>query len=288
MNKELVKENIIFYNSNGRSSGSISNHTTVFDTDLFNFGSDEYAEMELTQFNTKQTYYNVSSGRNNRFTYSENSGSTTSTITLTEGNYNFGELVTELQTQLNNNATDLTWVLSANTKQLKISYQYSGTPASTVTFTPIGTLTTFRILGFNNVAKNMTATETSDNVCSIGNLTQIFLTCNQSKTNTKNDTDFDTKRNTFANIDVLTNGFFGNIIWEKISDYSPTIIFNTSGANTNSLEFSIMDKDNNFVELSDDWTATFVLKIYKKAPFSLRKLQSMMALTIMDNMEKSK
>lgn len=262
MNRKLYKQTNIFYNSQARRPGDeIYDHTAVFPTDLFNVEQGYEAELELIQFTVKQSYYNVDSLRNATFVYSEDSGSSEVTITLTNGNYNVKQLAEEIQTQLNANATALTWVVGYSLITLLFTFSYTGTPAGNVIFTEINN--SFDLLGFasSESPKTITTPTTSSQIVSIGNIASLFLHCSFAKSRNIEE---ENVRDILCEVPILTGSFFGTIYYEKISDHSFTMKIPVDGDNSNTVTFSLKDIDNNPIRFTSDWAAVFSLNIYKK------------------------
>lgn len=262
MNRKLYKQTNIFYNSQARRPGDeIYDHTAVFPTDLFNVEQGYEAELELIQFSCKQSYYNVDSLRNATFRYSEDSGSTEVTITLTNGNYNVKQLATEIQTQLNANATALTWSVGYSLLTLLFTFSYTGTPAGNVIFTEIGS--SFDLLGYpsSDSPKTMTAIETSSKIVSIGNIPSLFLHCSFARSRNIEDAPV---QDILCEIPIISNQFFGTIYYEKASDHSFTMKIPVEGDNSNVVLFSLRDIDGSLIRFTSEWTLVMSLNIYKK------------------------
>lgn len=280
---DLIKSEEIFYNSKARAgTGEIYAHTGVFPVDLFTLDNGLIGELELIQFSVKQSYYNIDSLRNSTFTYSEDSGVSSTTVTITNGNYNVKELAAQIQTALNAVATALTWSVGYNLNTLLYSFSYTGTPAGNVIFTEIGS--SFDLLGFPSTdsPKTMTATETSSQIVSIGNIPSVFLHCDIAKSRHIDDTPQSSHNhnNIFAEIPVISNQFFGTIYYEKGSDHSFKLRLPTD-ANGNTLFFSLRDIDNNYVRFTSDWSLVMKFNIYKKS-----NNDSMNKLMLMNMLEK--
>lgn len=285
---ELVRKEVIFYNSNSRIEGTINQHTTIFPVDLFTFEHDEYGEIEFVQFDCKQSYYNISSTRNSSFTYSENGVGGEVTCTLTEGNYSVKELSVEIQRALNVVATDLVFTITYDLKTLKYTFTFTGTPAGgSVYIKPISGINAFAILGFNEPAdtKTLTSGIVSDKIISVGNLDALFIHCDHAVSRHINEEHNESGHSHFKIwhvVPVITTSHFGTIYWEQTSGFVPTLRLPTA-ENINTLKFGIRDKDGNSVELTEDWTAIFYLKVYKKQKYSQTKLNALMALSLMDS-----
>lgn len=280
----LKREKVIFYNSNVRDVGeAIYDHTAVLPTDLLSVDHDERGVLELLQFSSKMSYYNIDDLRNASFTYSEDGNGTTTTCSIVNGSYSIKTLKTALQTALNLIATDLTWVITLNEITMKFSYAYTGTPVGDVIFTPVSGLTTFNILGFENVAKTMTASETSTKICSIGNIEALFLKTSVSHSEGISDHHTGRQRTTLAEIPCLAP-FFGVIYWERSSDYSPKILL-PDISSLSSIDFFIQDKYNNYVRLTEDYTMVFKFSVYSKENIDLKKMETLMNLNLLNNME---
>lgn len=281
----LKKEKVIFYNSNIRKSGEpIYNHTAVLPSDLLTMDHDEKGVLELIQFSSKMSYYNIENLRNASFQYSEDGNITTATCSIVNGSYSIRDLKTALQTALNVAKTNLTWSITLNEYTMRFSFTYVGSPVGDVIFTPITGLTTFNILGFDNVAKTMTSTETSTKICSIGNIEALFLKCSVGHSEGISDHYEGRQKTILAEIPCLAP-FFGVIYWERSSDYSPKIELPDVTSLT-SIDFQITDKFNNFINLTEDYTMVFKFSIYSKEKIDLKRMETYMNLNMLKSLEK--
>lgn len=283
--KELLREKTIFYNSNARQSGTeIYNHSTIVPTDLFELADNEVGELELIQFSSKMSYYNITYNRNARFSYSEDSGATYSTVVFSDGNYSIIEVKDALQILLNGVATDLTWTVGLNLNSMKMTYSYTGIPSGTVIFAPIADTDTFEILGFPEVPKTMTSLETSTHICTIGNIEALFIHCNFANSTLLSSLVAESQNSVLAEIPILCP-FFGVIYWEKNSDYAPSMEL-PEITSLSHLDFSLTDKHNHYIEFSEDYTMTFKFNVYRKDKVNLSKMETLMNLTMMNKLSK--
>jgi hypothetical protein len=270
--REPILTKMVFYNSSSRNSGEIYDHTFTLMPDILEFKEDEYAEMELIQFSCKQSYFNISSSRNNKFYYNQGNGLIL--VTLTPGNYNVKDLATEIQTQLNASGT-LIWTITYSLITLKYTFNYSGTPVSTPVVSQFSNLDGLAILGFSTTT-TLTNGISSSKQLSIGNLDSIFLQCDL-VSNTRTATNAQS-RPVLAQIPVLCQ-LYGIIYYEATINYTPKIILKTP-SNSNTISLQIKDKNNNLVLMTEDFNILWRVNIYKKDTFSFNKLMSMMTLMI--------
>lgn len=272
----LAQQKMLFYNSDNRQSGElIYDHQAQFPSESFqqDIEKDDIIELELVQFSCEQSYYNISSSRNNSFEYSEDSGSSWATVALSEGNYDVNEMTTVIKNGLDT-AGSLTWTVAVNLNTLKYTFTYTGTPSGSVIFKETSPLKAFSLLGFESgVDKTVISGTESDKLVSIGNVSDMFIHCDITQSyHVANETSLNS---VFAGFPITTP-FFGLIVWEKASDFSPKIRLPTKGAgNTNRLKFSLRDKYDNYIKVTKDYTMALRLNIYRPKSRNVEKLLAM-------------
>lgn len=277
--RNLVNYRTIFFNSRNRIEGNIYDCRVAFDSSLFRCNEDEFLELELCKFSCKQSYFNISTSRNNRFYMNDGA---LKIITLTPGNYNIKQLSEEIELQLNNNSTLIVWTITYDLITLTYQFSYTGTPLSTPVFSKFGTLDGLSILGFTGTTTITNGIKSTKQI-SIGNLDSLFICCDLASKSVQpkySDASF----RILAQIPVLCQ-LNGIIYWECNPSTIPRIIFEQP-ENCNILNLSIRDAFGNAVLLTEDYNVVFKLCIYKKYRFDFQKLESMLTFLITSNNEK--
>ena len=279
--KNLVDYKVIFYNSRNRCEGTIYNHRMAFQTDLIRCREDEYMTLEMLQFSCKQSYFNISTSRNNKFYMNDG---VLKTITLTPGNYNIKQLATEIQLQLNNNSTLIVWTITYNLIDLTYTFSYTGTPSQPIVFSQFGTLDGLGILGFTGTTTITNGIKSTKQI-SIGNIDSLFIGCDMATKSIVSKNAVNNFR-IFAQIPVLCP-LNGVIYWESNQSNIPTIELQMP-ENTNVINLCVRDSFGNDVLLTEDFNVVFRLNTYKKYRFSFQKLESMLTYLITNNLGKLK
>lgn len=274
--RTLVDTKTIFHNSRNRIEGTINENRTAFDTTLFRCNGDEYISLELLQFSCKQSYFNISSSRNNKFYMNDG---VLKTITLTPGNYNIKDLATEIQLELNNNSTLVVWTITYNITNLTYTFTYTGSPSQPIVFSQYGTLDGLSILGFSGTTTITNGIQSTKQI-SIGNLDSLFICCDLANKSVQAKNSLSTFR-ILAQIPVLCQ-LNGIIYWESNLSNIPSITFSDS-ENCNILNLAIRDSLGNYILLTEDYNCVFRLCTYKKYKFDFKKLESMLTLLITNN-----
>jgi len=282
----LADSKMLFYNSDNKQSNEfIYDHNAQFPPETFqqDIQKDDMLELEMVQFSCEQSYYNVSSSRNSIFNYSSNGGANYYLCTMADGNYDITEMKTVIKTALDAASVlagnVLVWTVAINQNTMKYTFTYTGTPTSTIKFQEYSTLKGFDLLGFTSGAvKTITSGTVSDIQASIGNISDMYIHCDI--TNSYHVAGATSLDSVFASVPITTP-FFGYIIWEKNSDFSPRLRFPVRGeGNLNRLHLSLRDKYDNFIVVTKDFTMTLRLNIYR--PKS-RDLEKLLALGLMDS-----
>lgn len=274
--RDLVSSKTIYQNSRSRVEGEIYDARIAFDASLFRCKETEYLELELVQFSCKQSYFNISASRNNKFYMNDG---VLKTIILTPGNYNVKQLGDEIELQLNNNSTLIVWTVTYNLITLTFQYSYTGTPSSTPVFSKFGTLDGLSILGFITTT-TITSGTISTKQLSIGNLDSIFIGCDLANKTVQPKYSQNSFR-IYAQIPV-TCALNGIIYWEANDTTVPVIRFDQP-ENCNVLNLAIKDSFGNSVLLTEDYNVVFKLKTYKKYRFDFQKLESLLTILMTNN-----
>lgn len=270
--KEPIESKKIFYNSLYRQSGEIYDHSFILSPDILTFKDDCYAELELLSFVCKQSYYNISTSRNNKFYYNQGNGNVL--VQLTPGNYNVKELATEIENQLNASGS-LVWNITYSLITLKYTFNYTGVPLQTPVVSQYLTLDGLSILGFQTTT-TLTNGITSTKQLSIGDLAALFLQCDL--VNNSRNVANQTSRPILAMIPVVCQ-LYGTIYYSATLNNTPKIIIKSSN-NNNVLSLQLKDVNNNLVLVTQDFNIEWRLNIYKKDNFSLSKLMSLLTLLV--------
>ena len=248
---------LLFLNSKARNSGSIYDLDVHFDTSMFRVEKGDLLKMKLMSFNCKHNFYNLEAARNIYFTITEDG--TPTTVALSEGNYDVDEIGTMIQTLLNANVSNYTFVVAhnAHTGKYTITPTLTGSGV-TLTITFSTSYDTHEIFGLEEQTYDLTSALTSTYISSIGNEEALYIHINSGNNLHYNGTNSSThKSSVFAKIPILAE-HFGQIYWESLGSGEYSINF-TSGHNANMLSFRITNEYGLPIQLQSNWSMVFSL-----------------------------
>lgn len=233
--------------SNDRSLGTNENFTTYID----DITPDLDKELSIQSLSIPYSYYAINSN-NNDFTV--DFGTTSATITVTEGNYTLATIATELKTQMDA-STSFTWTITGNNLTNKISY------TTTDDFDIITDTVNYRWLGFDKSSTNSSSSSTlvSSNVVDLMATQYIDIRSNILVNSTYNRNRGD--RYLLARIPTRVDNAFDTIFFS-----SQTMDFvKVKYQHINNISLQLLDDNGNELNLNGlPWNITLILRHVQK------------------------
>lgn len=222
----------------------------------------EYIECALEDGEIPVSWFLIND-TNNILHYRYNSIDTS--ITLTKGNYNGSNLITEMENKFNDNGLTVTIVLSQITG--KYTFKFSN-PITPITFYYNLSPLLMKLLGFTETVSGVALTTPNPlnllgilklNICSSA-LAPLY---------------------SFSSNNQLSNQIIQTIAvnmpsWHQLTYINKSAHFNRLKSKIiNNIDIQIFDDNGNFVEFNDiDWAMTIQLKIYKRINSKIEKIEN--------------
>lgn len=247
-----IQKKIVYINSKHRISGDIDSFQISFNDLQIPKDENIHVFMSVIDVVLTNSFYNIRS-TNNKFQIDS------TTIIVTIGNYNINQLVSTINSLVQDTHSHLTFTYNTITSKLKIHHTSSHT--NVIDFNVNDSIN--EILGFERQSYSLTGNVDlfSPNICNIGTPQCLYLLSNVSNENLQSDSHFHlSKSDILCKIPILAPNFSNCYYHSSGNDnYRQQIDVTLDTA-----IFSIVDQDFNTVGLNRDYCFTLLFQFEKK------------------------
>jgi len=260
----IVDSRLISLNSKDakKLNGDYNSNLFFHIPNIVNADDVEYIECAVEDSEIPVSWFLIND-TNNVLHYRYNSIDTS--ITLTKGNYNGSNLITEMQNKFKDNGLNVTIVLSQITG--KYTFKFSN-PITPITFYYNLSPLLMKLLGFTETVSGVALT--SPNPLNLLGILKLNI-CSSSLA----------PLYSFSSNNQLSNQIIQTIAvnmpsWHQLTYINKSAHFNRLKSKIiNNVDIQIYDDNGNFVEFNDiDWGMTIQLKIYKRINPKILKIEN--------------